>query len=233
METRIGSSDIVPGLAESWTISPDGLRYIFKLRHGVKFQSNAAFKPTRDFNADDVVFSFQRMFDTANPYNKVGGGNYQLFAGLIEPSLKAVTKIDDDTVQFELKTALAPLITSLSVQPFSISSAEYAAAMLKAGTPEQLDIAPIGTGPFALDRYQRDSTIRFRAFDGFWGKTAQPERAPKVDNLVFSITRDPAVRFAKLRANECQIARYPNPADRALMRAAPGIVIQESTIASP
>jgi dipeptide transport system substrate-binding protein len=232
VETRIGSSDIIPGLAESWTISDDGLRYVFKLRHGVKFQSNAAFKPTRDFNADDVVFSFQRMFDKANPYNKVGGGNYQLFAGLIEPSLKAVTKIDDATVLFELKTALAPLITSLSVQPFSIASAEYADAMLKAGTPEQLDIAPIGTGPFALDRYQRDSTIRFRAFADFWGKTAQPERAPKVDNLVFSITRDPAVRFAKLRANECQIARYPNPADRELMRAAPGIAIQESTIAS-
>jgi dipeptide transport system substrate-binding protein len=232
VEMQIGSSAIIPGLAEAWTISDDGLRYTFKLRRGVKWQSNAAFTPTRDFNADDVVFSFQRMFDKSNPFNKVSGGDYQMFAAQIEPSLKSVSKTDDYTVVFELKTQLAPLVSSLSVQPFSISSAEYADAMLKAGKPEQLDIAPIGTGPFALERYQRDSTIRFRAFADFWGKTAQPERVAKVDNLVFSITRDPAVRFAKLRANECQIARYPNPADIATMRATPGITVQDSTIAS-
>ncbi len=232
VEMQPGTSTIIPGLAVFWSVSGDGLRYIFKLRHGVKWQSNAAFKPTRDFNADDVVFTFQRMLDQANPYNKVSGGNYQMFAALIEPSLQSVSKVDDDTVLFELKTPLAPLIASLSVQPFSIASAEYAAAMLKAGSPEQLDIAPIGTGPFTLERYQRDSSVRFRAFPDFWGKTAQPERAPKVDSLVFSITRDPAVRFAKLRANECQIARYPNPADLGAMKSAPGIVVQESTIAS-
>ena len=232
VEMQIGTSNVVPGLAESWTISPDGLRYVFKLRHGVKWQSNAGFKPTRDFDADDVVFSFNRMLDKSNPYSKIGGGNYQMFATLIEPSLTSVTKLDDYSVAFDLKTPLAPLIASLSVQSFSISSAEYADAMLKAGTPDQVDMAPIGTGPFALEHYQRDSSIRFRAFADFWGKTAQPERAPKVDTLVFSITRDPAVRFAKLRANECQIARYPNPADYAAMKAAPGIVVQQSTIAS-
>jgi ABC-type transport system substrate-binding protein len=65
---QIGGSDLVPGLAQSWTISEDGLTYTFKLRHGVKFQSNADFKPTRDFNADDVVFSFRRMFDKSDPF---------------------------------------------------------------------------------------------------------------------------------------------------------------------
>ena len=67
VEMQIGGSDLVPGLAQSWTISEDGLTYTFKLRHGVKFQSNADFKPTRDFNADDVVFSFRRMFDKSEP----------------------------------------------------------------------------------------------------------------------------------------------------------------------
>lgn len=232
VEMEAGGSAITPGLAESWTISGDGLRYTFKLRHGVKWQSNAVFKPTRDFDADDVLFTFGRMFDKASPYNKVSGGDYQMFGALVEPNLKSINKTDDYTVVLELKTPLAPLISTLSVQPFSISSAEYANAMLKAGTPGQIDTAPIGTGPFTLQHYQRDSSIRFHAFADFWGKTAQPGRVAKVENLVFSINRDPAVRFAKLRANECQIARYPNPADLAAMKAAAGIVVQESTIAS-
>jgi dipeptide transport system substrate-binding protein len=150
VEMEIGGSRLLPALAESWTISNDGLRYTFKLRHGVKWQSSDKFKPTRDFNADDVVFTFNRMLDPANSYYKVGGGKYDMFASFIQPSLKAVRKISDDTVEFELSKRSAPLLNSLTVQSFSILSAEYTAAMEKAGTPEQVDLAPIGTGPFQL-----------------------------------------------------------------------------------
>jgi len=234
VEMEIGGSTLKPGLAETWDISPDGLRYTFHLRHGVKWQSNAAFKPSRDFDADDVVFTFQRMLDKANPWNKVGGGNYPMFAALVEPPLKAVTKLDDYTVAFDLKQPHAPLLATLSVQSFSITSAEYAAAIDRAGgSREAYDLNPIGTGPFELVQYQKDSLIRFRAFPDFWGaKGGMPERAAKVDQLVFSITPDASVRFAKLRANECQVARYPNPSDLDFMRAAPGVVVQEATIAS-
>src|SRR3979490_3272953 len=58
VEFETGTTNIVPGLAESWTASPDGKVYTFKLRKGVKFHSNANFKPTRDFNANDVLFSW-------------------------------------------------------------------------------------------------------------------------------------------------------------------------------
>ena len=233
VEMEIGGSKLLPALAQSWTVSPDGLRVTFKLRDGVKWQSNAAFKPTRTLNADDVVFTFQRMLDHDNRWFKVGGGLYPAFASFIEPSLKSVTRSDDSTVVFELKTPSAPLLSALSVQSFSILSAEYAAAMDRAGTPEQLDLNPIGTGPFQLVQYQKDSLVRFRANPDFWGKTGgMAERAAKVDNLVFSITADPSVRFAKLRANECQVARYPNPADLDAMRKTAGVVVEESTIAS-
>jgi dipeptide transport system substrate-binding protein len=232
VEMKIGGSEVIPGLAQSWTISPDGLIYTFKLRHGVKWQSNAEFKPTRDMNADDVVFTFNRMLDKNNPYYKVGGGNYSMFGALIQPAMQSVTKTSDDTVVFTLKKPLAPLLSSLSVQPFSISSAEYAAAMLKKGTPDQLDLNPIGTGPFQLVQYVKDSLIRFRAFKQSWVVKGMPERAPKVDNLVFSITRDPSVRLARLQANECQVARYPNPADVPTMRKSKGVKVAESTIAS-
>ncbi len=54
--------------------------------------------------------------------------------------------------------------------------------MMKAGTPEKLDLNPIGTGPFQLQQYQKDSRIRYKAFDGYWGTK------PQIDTLVFSIT---------------------------------------------
>ena len=74
VEFEIGTTNIVPGLAESWTAAPDGLSYTFKLRHGVKFHSNAKFTPTRDFNADDVLFSYNRMADPNHPFAKVTPG---------------------------------------------------------------------------------------------------------------------------------------------------------------
>jgi dipeptide transport system substrate-binding protein len=233
VEMQIGGSDLVPGLAQSWTISEDGLTYTFKLRHGVKFQSNADFKPTRDFNADDVVFSFRRMFDKSDPFYQSASGNFPEFVDLVAPSLASIDKIDDDTVALKLKTPLAPLLPSLSMQPFSILSAEYAAALQKSGKPGQLDQEPIGTGPFSFGQYQKDAVIRFRAFHDFWGAKdgAQPDRVAKVDNLVFVITPDASVRYAKLRTNECQIARYPNPADLPAMRANPDIKVQEAAIA--
>ena len=67
VEFERGSTNLKPGLAEKWDISPDGLTFTFHLRHGVKFGATKGFKPTRDFNADDVLFSFQRQYDPANP----------------------------------------------------------------------------------------------------------------------------------------------------------------------
>ncbi len=232
VEMKIGGSDLVPGLAESWAISADGLTYTFKLRHGVKFQSNTSFKPTRDFNADDVVFSFQRMMDKSNPFYQSANGNFPEFVDLVGPNLLSIDKIDDYTVEMKLKAPLAPLLPSLSMQPFSIISAEYAASLQKSGNLGALDQEPVGTGPFSFVQYQKDAVIRFRAFPEFWGKGGvQPDRVPKVDNLVFAITPDASVRYAKLRTNECQIARYPNPADLPAMRANPDLKVQEAAIA--
>jgi dipeptide transport system substrate-binding protein len=228
---EIGGSKLVPALAESWTVSEDGLTYTFHLRPNVAWQTNAQFKPTRAFDADDVVFTFQRMADKSSPYYAVGPA-YPEFTALLEPAWKAIRKVDDRTVEITLKQPYAPLLGVLSMQPFSISSAEYADALAKSGKKEQLDQMPIGTGPFQFVQYQKDAVVRFRANPAYWGKAAGSPRAAKVDNLVFAITPDASVRYAKLRANECQIARYPNPADLAAMRANPDLRVEEASIAA-
>jgi len=90
---EIGGSKLVPSLAESWEVSEDGLSYTFKLRHGVKWQSNGAFKPGREFNADDVVFTFTRMSDKNSPYYATSA-TYPEFQVLIEQVLEMMANAD-------------------------------------------------------------------------------------------------------------------------------------------
>ncbi|WLS76961.1 ABC transporter substrate-binding protein [Erwinia pyri] len=213
VDFKVGTTELVPSLAESWEISPDGKSYTFHLRKGVKFQSNKAFKPTRDFNADDVIFSFMRQKDAKNPYHNVSNGTYANFESLEFGSLITdITKVDENTVRFTLAHAEAPFLADLGWYFASILSAEYADAMLKAGTPEKVDQVPIGTGPFELAQYQKDSRILFKAFPQYWQGKA------KLDRLVFSITPDASVRYAKLEKGECQVMPFPNPADLPRMK---------------
>ena len=84
--------------------------------------------------------------------------------------------------------------------------------MTEAGTPEQVDLQPVGTGPFQLVAYQKDAVIRYQAHPDYWqGKAA-------IDDLVFAITPDASVRWQKLQAGECHVMPYPNPADLEAMR---------------
>ena len=164
VEFERGTTKTKPALAESWDISKDGLTYTFHLRKGVKFHTTKNFTPTRDFNADDVVFTFKRQQDKDHPYHKISGGNYEYFNGMSMPDLlKDVVKVDDYTVQFLLNKPNAPMIANLAMDFASIQSAEYADAMMKAGTPDKVDQEPVGTGPFQLVAYQKDAVIRYKA----------------------------------------------------------------------
>jgi len=217
-----GTTNLVPSLAESWEISPDGTVYTFHLRKNVKFQSNKQFKPSRDFNADDVIFSFMRQMDPKNPYHNVSGGTYSNFERLeLSTLIKGIDRVDDHTVRFTLAHPEAPFLADLAWYFASIHSAEYADAMLKAGTPEKVDMNPIGTGPFELVQYQKDSRILYKAFPDYWQGKA------KLDRLVFSITPDASVRYAKLEKNECQVMPFPNPDDLDKMRANPDIILEQ------
>ena len=178
VEFERGTTNVVPGLAEKWEVSSDGLTVTFHLRKGVKWQSNANFKPTRDFNADDVLFSFNRMWKEDNPYHKVSGGAYDYFNDMGMPDLlTAIDKVDDNTVKFTLKEPNAPIVANLAMDFATILSAEYADAMLKAGTPEKIDQEPIGTGAFSFVNYQKDAVIRFKAVPRVLGRQAGDRRS--------------------------------------------------------
>ncbi|EQB4442502.1 MAG: ABC transporter substrate-binding protein [Pluralibacter gergoviae] len=196
----------IPSLATGWTISPDGKTYTFTLRQGVKFNSNKYFKPTRDFNADDVIFSVMRQKDASNPYHKVSGGSYEYFHDVgLDSLIQDVKKIDDYHVQFVLSEPNAAFLADWGMDFASILSAEYADAMLKKGTPEFVDTWPIGTGPYALQQYKVDSLIRYVANPHYWDGEVPTK------HLIFSITPNVETRLAKLQTNECQIIPAPSP----------------------
>lgn len=217
-EFEIGTTRIIPGLAESWDVSGDGLVYTFKLRKGVKFHSTKNFTPSRDFNADDVLFSFERQFSKSHPYHMVSGGAYEYFNGMSMPDLiKKIEKVDDFTVRFTLNRPEAPMIANLAMDFASIHSAEYAEKMATAGSMDDFDQNPVGTGPFKMIAYQKDAFIRYKAHpEYFRGKAA-------IDDLVFAITPDASVRYQKLKAGECHVMPYPNPADIEAMRTDPKV----------
>src|SRR6478672_7910310 len=197
VEFERGGTQVMPGLAEKWTISPDGLTYTFNLRKGVKWHSTSkSFKPTRS--------------------------NHSYFGDMGMPKLlKSVEKVDDYTIKITLNQSEAPFLADLAMAYAAIQSKEYADAMLKAGTPEKIDQDPIGTGPFYLLQYQKDAVIRYKAFPEFWGGKA------KIDDLVYSITPDASVRWAKLQKGECHLMPYPNPADLDAIKKDPNVTILE------
>jgi len=220
-EFEPGTTKVVPGLAESWSASDDGLTYTFNLRKGVKWHSNKHFTPTRDFNADDVLYSFNRQWKEDHPYHPVSGGKYLYFGWMdMGTALSSIEKVDDYTVKMTLNSPDAPFVSNLAMDFASIMSAEYADKMAAAGTMEVVDTDPIGTGPFVFKSYQKDSFIRYEAFDDYW------EGRPKIDKLVFAITVDKSVAWQKVQAGECHMMPYPNPADLEAMSKDPNINLQ-------
>ncbi|MGG7517759.1 ABC transporter substrate-binding protein [Allorhizobium undicola] len=223
LEFKPGTTNPVAGLAESWTVSPDGKEYTFKLRPNVKFQTTEFFTPSRTLNADDVIFSIDRQINKANPFNQyVTGGSWEYAAGMGFPELiKSIEKVDDLTVKFVLNRQEAPFLANLAMPFASIMSKEYADKLKADGKMEQLNQMPLGTGPFSFVAYQEDAAIRYQKNPDFWGT------APKIDDLVFAITKDAAVRFQKLKAGECQLMPYPNAADVKAMKADPSLKVME------
>lgn len=217
---------IIPSLAQSWRISEDGLDYVFRLRAGVSFHPAHGFRPTRTLTAEDVVFSFARQLDRKHPWHQVSGGDYRYFRSLgLDQLIDSVTALDEMTVAFRLTRPSASFLAVLAMDFASVLSAEYAAEMMAAGTPERLDRNPVGTGPFMIVQYQRDALIRYVANRAYW------DGAPAIDNLVFAIVPDNAVRLQKLRNRECHVIDQPDPADLPAVMTDPDIRVALQTAA--
>ncbi|MCO4794576.1 MAG: ABC transporter substrate-binding protein [Bacteriovoracaceae bacterium] len=213
VDFKYGTTKVVPSLAKSWKVSKDRKTYTFKLRKGVKYHTTKYFTPTRDFNADDVIFSLNRQRLKDHPYHTVNGGHYEYWNAMdMGKLIKDIKKLDDYTLRIVLNQPEAPFLANMAMSFMSILSKEYADTLVKQNKKENIDNYPVGTGPYVYKKYKKDTLIRFTSNEKYFGG------APKVANLVFSITPDPSVRYQKLKTGECHLIIEPSPADVAAMK---------------
>ncbi len=204
---------LMPELAESWEVLDNGATYRFHLRTGVQFQETPWFSPTRDLNADDVVFSFQRIFDRHNPWHDVNGGNYPYFDSLqFADSVSSVRKLDDRTVEFKLKNPDASFLWHLATHYASVMSMEYANQLTHKGQQEQLDRLPVGTGPFQLSEYRTGQYIRLARHEHYW------RGVPRMPQVVIDLGSGGTGRLSKLLTGECDVLAWPAASQLTFLR---------------
>ncbi|MCB0272241.1 MAG: ABC transporter substrate-binding protein [Bdellovibrionales bacterium] len=217
-----GTTGLRPSLASDWTISDDEKQYTFMLRKDVAFHKTKDFKPTRNFNADDVLFSFNRQRLSDHPYHNVGGKRYEYFTAMgLSEIISDIQKVDDYTVKFILAKPDATFLANLAMPFASILSSEYADHLTKIGQQSLIDTNPVGTGPFVFQKYVPDTYIEYSAFDHYFRGKA------KIQQLIFSIHSDALVRAQKLFSGECHLIAEPPPSELKRFERDPNIKVMK------
>ncbi|MGL4859964.1 MAG: ABC transporter substrate-binding protein SapA, partial [Enterobacteriaceae bacterium] len=204
---------LVPELAVSWEVLDGGASYIFHLRRNISFQTTPWFTPERKMNADDVVFSFQRIFNPENPWHPINGGAYPYFDSLgFNQTRVTVTKLDDYRVKFTLPQPDASFLWHLATRYAPVLSAEYAAKLVKENKMMQIDQLPVGTGPYALHTWHPGQYVRLFRNDAYW------TGVPHMQQAVIDLGVSGAGRIAKLLTGECDVLAWPAASQLTLLR---------------
>ena len=172
---------VIPNLAQSWEVSPDGLRWIFYLRRDVRWFDGIP------LTADDVVFTFHDLI--YNP--QIPSQSRDIFT--IDGKEFKVSKIDDYTVTFTLPKRFAPFLHSMSQSILPQHCLAQSVRQGKFAFTWGIDTAPryiIGTGPFYLDQYLPGERLVFKRNPHYWKRTAQGKPLPYLDKIIFLIIPD-------------------------------------------
>ncbi len=192
---------IVPALAESWDVSADSLTWTFHLRKGVKFHNGDT------FTSADVKATFERVLaeETGSPHRKEMG----IIASIDTP--------DDMTVVFKLSGPHAPFLASLA----SGWGAILPKSLIDSG--HDFDSLPIGTGPFTLEEWVRDSKVVFAKNDDYWMKGL-----PKLDQVVLNIIPETSIQVQGLIAGQIDIVFIIDSDDIPMLEASSDVKLEEN-----
>ncbi|HLY21657.1 MAG TPA: ABC transporter substrate-binding protein [bacterium] len=193
-----GKTDIEPDLATSWSVSPDGLTWTFKLRQGVTFHDGTP------WNAEAAKANWDRWADKNNPYHAVKGGEYEYFGDFMADSFKEAKAVDPYTLQVILKQPNSPLLQNLTIIAFQFNSP----ASMKQYGAEGIGQHPVGTGPYKFVEWVRDDHVTLQANPSFFRKGL-----PKTQRLIMRVIKDNAARYLALKSGEVQAIELPNTDD--------------------
>ncbi|HBE46522.1 Dipeptide-binding ABC transporter, periplasmic substrate-binding component [uncultured spirochete] len=191
---------IVPALAESWTVSPDGLIWTFKLRRNVVFHNG------QPFTSKDVRASLERIKDEATASPKRSE-----FA-----AIKEIRTPDAATVVIVLSQPYAPLLASLA----SGWGAILPSGLIASG--HNFGAEPVGTGPFKFEKWIRDNKITMVRNDTYWMKGL-----PKLAKVEFQIIPERAVQVQGLSAGVIDAVEFIDPEDLPLFSSNPKVSIKK------
>lgn len=193
-----GKTDIEPDLATSWSVSPDGLVWTFKLRQGVTFHDGTP------WNAEAAKLNWDRWADKSNPYHAVKGGEYEYFGDFMADSFKEAKAVDPYTLQVVLKQPNAPLLQNLTIIAFEFNSP----ASFKQYGGDGVGQHPVGTGPYKFVDWVRDDHVTLQANPSFFRKGL-----PKTQRLIMRVIKDNAARYLALKSGEVQVIELANTDD--------------------
>ena len=191
--------EIVPALAEDWSISEDGLTYTFTLREGVTFHDGSA------MIAEDVAASLRRVQSEA-----IGSP----LASRLAP-VKGIAAENDTTVVLTLSAPSAPLLSSLST--IAIVPAEFEE------DAETLQRETNGTGPFVFAEWQPNVAVRFKANADYW-----QEGLPRVDGVDFNIVPEAATRLVGLQSGQYHMLPHIDATTALQAQGQPGVELVET-----
>ena len=217
-----GGAALEPLLATAWTVSPDARVLSLKLRRGVAFHTTPYFTPTRELNADDVMFSFTRMVDAKAPFNIAFPATFVYPESLgLAKMIAGIDRLGDYEVRFRLHQPNVNFLSYFAGSFAAIHSAEYAAQLLAQGRASAINNQPVGTGPYRFKSYRKDDVLRLQAHPAYW------RGVQKTAALVFAISREPNVRVQKLARGECHVTAPIRDVDISALSGHPQVLVQK------
>jgi peptide/nickel transport system substrate-binding protein len=218
METLVtlkpgSGSDIIGDLADSWTISSDGLTYTFKLHPGIKFSDGT------DFNAAAVKFNFDRWINIPQSYIDLGYTYYidTVLGHGAKSAIASTAAPDDSTFVITLKTPNSGFLVTQTLTPFAIASpkalqdgdasaADFKSNKYAQGGPP----AMVGTGPFVFKEWTKGDHVTLTKNPSYWNAAAG---GPYLDAVTFKPITDTTATLNALQSGDVDVAQTLAPAD--------------------